>query len=217
MKDLNNRGVDGDARFTFLLSLLMGAATLGLSHLYVFYRVRKRAITCTHASENTSAIAVLGHQLENGKISADYQSRLDRAVSLYKSSNSTVIRIIGGRPHLGISEAQAGNQYLLAKGIPVTAITLEETSTNSLENLRHSRDWFDTFDEVVLVTNRYHLERLQTLAAGVALRTRPCAAEEAVDLPLVKLLTETFFLHWYWTGRLYATVMHNQRMLEKIS
>ncbi len=217
MNGLNSRGFDGDARFTFLLSLLSGLATLGLSHLYVFHRVRKRATTCPHATSNISAIAVPGHQLENGEISADYQSRLDRAAALYKSSNNAVIRIIGGRPHLGISEALAGSQYLLEHGVPAAAISMEEASTNTLENMKHSRDWFAGFDEVLLVTNRYHLERLQTLANGLTLVTRPCAAEESVDLSLNKLLTETLFLHWYWAGRVYATVTRNQRMLDKIS
>ena len=223
MKDLSSRGFDGDARFTFLLSLLTGAVTLGISYLYVFYRVRKCAKTCRYTSRKIFAIAVPGHQLENGNITADYQSRLDRAATLYFESENdlvsgpAVIRIIGGRPHFGISEAQAGRQYLIEKGIPDTAISMEETSTNTLENMKHSRDWFVDFDEVVLVTNRYHLERLQTLANGLTLTTRTCAAEETFDLPLNKLLTETLFLHWYWAGRLYATVTRNQRMLDKIS
>jgi hypothetical protein len=116
MNDLNSREFDGDARFTFLLSLLTGVATLGLSHLYVFHLVRKRAATCQHAANNISAIAVPGHQLDKGKISSDYQSRLDRAAVLYNNSNNAVIRILGGRPHLGISEAHAGSQYLVHTG-----------------------------------------------------------------------------------------------------
>ncbi|GBE07873.1 hypothetical protein BMS3Abin11_00990 [bacterium BMS3Abin11] len=216
MKDLSSRGFDGDARFTFLLSLLVGALTLGLSHAFIFSRVRKRATTCQHTSNNATAIAVPGHRLKNGKISADYQLRLDRAAILYHESDDAVIRIIGGCPCLGTSEAQAGNQYLIEQGIPATAISMEEISTNTLENMKHSRCWFSLFDEVVLVTNRYHLERLQTLASGLALTTRPCAAEESVVVPLNKLLTETLFLHWYWAGRIYATVTRNQRMLEKI-
>jgi len=113
MKYLGNRDFDGDARLTFLLSLLSGVATLGLSHLYVFHRIRKRARSCPHTGNNISAIAVPGHQLENGKISTDYRLRLDRAAVLYQSSNNAEIRIIGGRPHFGISEALAGSQYLL--------------------------------------------------------------------------------------------------------
>lgn len=223
MKGLSSRGFDGDARFTFLLSLLTGAVTLGISHLYVFYRVRKCAKICCYTSKNISAIAVPGHQLENGNITTDYQSRLDRAATLYTESENdpvndpAVIRIIGGRPHLGISEARAGHQYLIQLGIPETAISMEETSTNTLENMQHSRDWFASFDNVVLVTNRYHLERLQTLSKGLNLTTQPCAAEKSADLPLHKLITETLFLHWYWSGRLYASLTHNQRMLDKIS
>jgi len=160
---------------------------------------------------------VPGQQLQNGEISADYQSRLDRAATLYQGSTNAVIRIIGGRPCQGISEARAGNQYLLEKGVPGTVISMEETSSNTLENMKHSRDWFIDFNEVLLVSNRYHLERLQALARGLALTTRPCAAEESVSLPLSKILTETLFLHWYWVGRVYATVTQNKRMLDKIS
>ncbi|MEA1889205.1 MAG: YdcF family protein [Pseudomonadota bacterium] len=217
MKELRSRGFDGDARFTFLLSLLSGLATFGLSHVYIFLRVRKRAATCQHTTENVTAIAVPGHQLENGKISADYQLRLERAAILYRESDDAVIRIIGGRPHQGISEAEAGYQYLIEQGIPDQAISMEDISTNTLENMQHSRDWFSGFDGVVLVTNRYHLERLLTLAKGLTLTTQPCAAEETVELPFSKLLTETLFLHWYWAGRLYATATRNQRMLDKIS
>ena len=88
MKGLSSRGFDGDARFTFLLSLLTGAVTLGISHLYVFYRVRKCAKICCYTSKKISAIAVPGHQLENGNITTDYQSRLDRAATLYTESEN---------------------------------------------------------------------------------------------------------------------------------
>ncbi|NOY15794.1 MAG: YdcF family protein [Gammaproteobacteria bacterium] len=213
---MRRKGFDGDARFTLFLSLLVGTLTLGLSHVFVFLRVRKRAMTSQHTSNNVTAIAVPGHQLKKGEISTDYRLRLDRVVNLYRESDDAVIRIIGGRPSLGISEAQAGNQYLIEQDIPATAISMEEISTNTLENMKNSRCWFSLFDEVVLVSNRYHLERLQTLARGLDFVTRPCAAEESIDLSLGKLLTETLFLHWYWAGRIYATVTHNHRMLDKI-
>lgn len=118
---------------------------------------------------------------------------------------------------MGISEARAGYRYLIEKGVSSSEITIEEKSTNTLENMQQSRDWFTGFDEVVLVTNRYHLERLQTLAKGLNFRTRPCAAEKSFDIPLRKLIKETLFLHWYWTGRIFASLTNNQRMLDKIS
>ncbi len=217
MNDFNQRGFDGDAQFTSLLSLLTGVLTFGLSHLYILFQVRKRAVSCPSSVDQLSAIAVPGHQLKEGRISDDYRLRLDRAAVLYRASGDAAIRILGGRPHEGLSEAQAGCRYLEGQGIPRTAISLEEASTNTLENLRHSRDWFAEFDEVVLVSNRYHLERLQTFASGVNLRTLPCAAEEEVNLSWPKLVSETFFLHWYWVGRLYASLTRNRRMLDKIS
>jgi len=229
MKKLAGRGFDSDARFTFTLSLLTGVATLGLSHCYVLFRVWKQAKNSRYCCGTPSAIAVPGHQLENGNISADYRLRLDRAAALYFESDNNfepdnnlasgpaMIRIIGGRPHLGISEARAGQQYLIDQGVPGAAITMEEASTNTLENMQHSRDWFAGFDEVVLVSNRYHLERLQTLAKGLNLTTRPCAAEKSLDIPLIRTFKETLFLHWYWSGRVYASLTNNRRMLDKIS
>ncbi len=46
---------------------------------------------------------------------------------------------------------------------------------------------------------------------------QPCAAEESLYLPLHRMITETIFLHWYWCGRIYASLTQNQRMLDKIS
>lgn len=178
MKRLRKRGVDGDAKFIFMLSVLSGVLTLGITHLYIFYRVRKRAATCLTTHRSISAIAILGHQLENGNISEDYQSRLDRAVALYRDSDKPVIKILGGCPQLGISEARAGHQHLMQQGIPDKDLSMEEMSTNTLQNMPHSRNWFSLHDEVILVTNRYHLERLQTLADGIGLMIQPCATEK---------------------------------------
>jgi len=57
------------------------------------------------------------------------------------------------------------------------------------------------------------------MARGQGLDIRPCAAEDSCKLwrKLPRLLLEAVFLHWYWSGRIFATLTNNQRMLEKIN
>lgn len=218
-RGLSRRGFDRDARLTLLLSVLTGVLTLGLTHVWVLVRVVITAWRTPCTVVTAGAIAVPGYRLKRGRMSRDYQQRLDRAAQLYaKVDPHPDIIIIGGRPHNNLSEAEIGRQYLVSQGVPGEAIAQEEESTNTLENLSKARTWLQAHEHVVVVSNRYHLERLRTLASGLGLAVRLCAAETGFHPlgNLRKLVNETIFLHWYWCGRFYATLTHNADMLERI-
>jgi len=88
-----------------------------------------------------------------------------------------------------------------------------------LENFRHARPWFDAHPRAVVISNRYHLQRILTMARGLGLDIRACAAEDSCKpwRRIPRLLLEAAFLHWYWSGRIFAILTKNQRMLAKIS
>lgn len=214
-----NRGWDADGIFTLLLSLLIGLATLGISHLLLLVQVIRTGAQANTQPDAEGAVAVLGNQLRQGRISADYRLRLDRTLSLYQAWNKPDILVIGGDASGEISEARAGADYLIQAGVEPTAVALEELSVNTLENFRHARSWFDDHPRVVVVSNRYHLQRILTMARGLGLNIRLCAAEDTCKpwRRVPRLLLESVFLHWYWSGRVFATLTRNKRMQAKIS
>ncbi len=214
------RGWDVDALFTLFLSLLAGVATLGLSHLWVFLRILNTARRASAAPQNIPALAILGNRLTSGNIpSGDYLQRLDRALLLWRESGPFDVLVIGDAVSGGISEAEAGQLYLEQQGMEGTCIYRESASLNTLENFRHARNWFTGFPSVVVISNRYHLARVLDLARGLGLKVQPCAAEAECHFwrNVHRWPLETLFLHWYWSGRWFAQLTGNRRMLEKIS
>lgn len=212
-------GLDADGLFTLLLSLLVGLVTLGVSHLWLFIWVIRTGAMAKTMSVSGEAVAVLGKQLQQGELSADYRLRLDRVLTLYRALKKPDILVIGGSTTDEISEASAGARYLVAAGVQPTAITLEELSVNTLQNLRHARPWFDSHPQAVVISNRYHLLRILTMARGLGLHITPCAAEENCQpwRRMPRLLLEAVYLHWYWSGRVFARLTGNKRMQEKIT
>lgn len=214
-----NRGWDADGVFTLLLSVLIGMATLGITHLWLLLQVTRMAARTSAQPDAESAVAVLGKQLQQGALSADFRLRLDRALSLYQVWDKPDILLIGGSTVGETSEARAGADYLIHAGVRAADIALEELSVNTLENFRHARPWFADHPRAVVISNRYHLQRILTMAQGLGLDVRTCAAEDKCKIwrRIPRLLLETVFLHWYWSARIFATLTKNQRMLTKIS
>ncbi len=216
---LFNRGWDGDALFTLLLSLLVGILTLGITHCWLLWRVAHMAARVSSQPARVPALAVLGNQLQaDGGLSADYVLRLQRTLQLYSKAGRADILVIGGGACRQLSEAEAGTAYLIESGVDAQQIEKESLSLNTLENFRHARPWFNHHPQALVISNRYHLLRLSTMASGLGLEVCPCAAEEEWRFwsRLPRLLLEAFFLHWYWSGRIFAQLTHNRRMLDKI-
>ena len=118
-----------------------------------------------------------------------------------------------------ISEAQAGLNYLRRQGGSEAGIKLEQDSSSTLENLRNSRHMLDQ-QTAIIISNRYHLARCGAFAASLAIPHQLCASENAFSLDagnFAKCLLEAFYLHWFATGKYWATLFKNQRMLEKIN
>ncbi len=209
------RGIDADALWMLPLSIIIGILTLGLSHLWIFIAVIKRAKSVPSTRASIDAIVIPGHAIKAGKVSTDYSQRLQRAIL----QPGLPIVILGGLPKDGVSEAQLGAEYLKSHGVRSDLIECEEKSINTLDNLRQASGWIKNHTDPVLISNRYHLKRISTLAQGMGIQIKLLAAEDEFVLPPIigKLFVETIYLHWYWCGRYFAQLSGNKRMLKKLT
>ena len=83
----------------------------------------------------TQAIVVLGAAQYDGKPSPVFVARLDHALELWKKGVAPLIVVTGGKqPGDRFTEASSGANYLLARGVPDSAILRETTSRNSWES-----------------------------------------------------------------------------------
>lgn len=113
---------------------------------------------------------ILGCQVKPWGPSILLQDRLDEALDYLEAHPDMTIVVSGGQgPDEPSTEARAMADYLLAQGVPEENILLEERSSNTMENLRYTKELLeqqgmDVEDGVLVVSNGFHLTRTRMLA-----------------------------------------------------
>ncbi|HUG83129.1 MAG TPA: YdcF family protein [Euzebya sp.] len=119
------------------------------------------------------AIIVLGAAQYEGRPSPVFEARLDHAADLYVRGMAPVVVVTGGRqPGDRVSEASAASAYMHARGVPEAALRREVHASTSYESLaaiaRFLRE--ERIDEVILVSDGWHLGRSAAIARSVGLQ-----------------------------------------------
>lgn len=221
-------GWDGLSTFLFSNILLLLSAGLGLVWLLikVFLLARHAPTTIPRQLNHKSAWLVAGLCLKNNLPVAEFKIRLDRVVKLINSGcEAEKIIILGGiTGDNQLSEAQAGAEYLRQQGIPGALLIREDQSRHTLENLQHARSLLKSHsrkhNNAIIISSRYHLYRIVTLAEGLGMQLMPVGAEARLSLNFhtcQSILKEAYFLHWYWSGRLWVFITGNRYSRAKIS
>lgn len=111
-------------------------------------------------------VIVLGAQWTAGGPSYVLQKRLDAAAQYLRDNPDTAVIVSGGQgSNEPISEAQGMKEYLVGMGIEEGRIWTEDASSNTYENLANSASLLDKEkDQVVLVTNNFHIFRALRIA-----------------------------------------------------
>ena len=156
----------------------------------------------TDRHPRSDAIVVLGAAQYVGRPSPVLQARLDHGADLWRSHTAPLVIVTGG---IGTgdttSEAEVGRMYLIAAGVPDSAILLERagrTTGQSLEAvatmLRERR-----LNSAVLVSDPFHSLRLRILAlrhgfAGTTSPTRTSPISRNARTQWRYVLSEVFKL-----------------------
>ena len=137
------------------------------------------------------AALVLGAAQWNGDPSPVLRARLDHALELYRRGQVRQIILTGG---VGsgdtTSEAAAGKQYLIDRGMTAEALLLEDQGTTTWESLRNAVPLARTnrIGAVLLVSDPFHMLRsikmardLGLIAYGSPTRSSPISAGSAEE------------------------------------
>ncbi|MCM2269701.1 MAG: YdcF family protein, partial [Thermoanaerobaculia bacterium] len=122
------------------------------------------------------------------------------------------------------SEAAAGREFLLARGVAGDRIWVEERSRFTLENLYYVRDSLRELGlrRLIVVSDPLHLARAATMARGLGLDVVCSPARAAPPPPgsaawWLRALREGFLLHWYHVGLAYSRAIRSRRLLSRVS
>jgi uncharacterized SAM-binding protein YcdF (DUF218 family) len=157
-----------------------------LGALGLYYVVSLAQVVHTgrqHSSEPVDAIVVLGAAQYDGRPSPQLQARLDHAVTLWTDSVATNVMVTGGKlPGDRFTEAEASRAYLIERGIPDSAIMLENDGRNTYDSLDSAAAMLldAGLDDVVLVSDAFHLKRSALIADGFGLDVRVSATPTSV-------------------------------------
>lgn len=213
---------DRDVWHSLLVTGLAVVLSGGLLWLYVFLRTVHLARHAPLRPRAATTLLLFGKRLDAGAVDADYVARLTRVLTLVREQPCTLL-LLGGHTGAGPSEAAAAFQWLQEHGLPAAAdVRCEDTSTDTLENLRNARDLLgpDTAVRVALVSSRYHLPRCLMLARSLGLDAEIVAAEPRLRWSaglLLRLALEASYCLWLGVGRRWAQLIGHRRMVERVS
>ena len=210
--------VGRDGAITLLAALAVMVLSAGIAPAAAAFAVTRRAWRAPVVPPRVpQRILVLGHRLRDGAPSAVFEQRLARAAGLARRFPQAAVVLLGGNGAPGQpSEAEAGRDWLVARGLDPARIALETQSRHTLENLRNHRAMYGTAGAEALVTSRCHLHRALLMAEGLGLSPMPVAAEDRPAAEPARLLGEGFRVHWYVTGRMLARLLRRRAWLARI-
>lgn len=119
------------------------------------------------------AIVVLGAAQYNGKPSPVLRARLDHALGLYREGLAPAIVVTGGiGPGDRVSEATVGRQYLVAHGVPDSAVVVRPEGRSTQASIRSVAQWAHErgVGRVLLVSDPFHMLRLRLEAGRAGLK-----------------------------------------------
>lgn len=184
-------------------TLLLSAAMLaGLVVLVIASDIARYGNITTIA--DADAALVLGAAVIGDVPSPVFEERLRHAAALYRAGRIERIVLTGGRsPEDDLSEAEAGWRWLVADGIPQSAILLEDGSRTTLENLVFAAPILaaNGIETVLVVSDPIHMRRAMEIAERINLPAAPSPTEtsryESLQTQIPFVLRETWFMAQY--------------------
>ncbi|CAA9413061.1 MAG: EpiH/GdmH-related protein [uncultured Pseudonocardia sp.] len=188
------------ARWTVRLvvgALLVAAVLVGGTAFRVWQVAR------VDDTRQVDAIVVLGAAQYDGEPSSIFSWRLRHAQELYADGVAPVIVTTGGsRVGDATTEADAGRDYLVERGVPADAVLAIGEGSDTLGSLRAVAATGTDWDEVVLVSDPWHSLRSRTMARDLGLdawtsptRSGPVVQTRATQVRYI--LRETAALLFY--------------------
>lgn len=151
------------------------------------------------------AVLVLGAAQYNGVPSAVFRARLDRGADLYEAGVAPYVVTVGGK-QIGdaFTEAEAGRNYLIDRGVPADAIIAVSAGADTLQSVEQVARELERrgMYSVVIASDPWHSLRTRTMArdAGLKAWTAPTRTGPAVytrESQLTGIVRETGALLWY--------------------
>ena len=162
------------------MSIIKALAGLALTGVTVF-AAKEYVASKGNTKETPDVLLILGCRVRGDKPEETLQMRIDAAAEYLKRESSVVAIACGGIVHEDQtkSEAQAISEGLVAKGVEIERVILEDKSTTTKENFLNAMEIMDKMSDkklkVAMLSSEFHLLRASMLAekCGLTVTTVP--------------------------------------------
>ncbi|MBQ3864467.1 MAG: YdcF family protein [Clostridia bacterium] len=153
--------------------LLVAAAFTGIV-------IGEKKVTDPYDVGDSDVIIILGAAVHGDTASPTLACRLEKGYELFEQNHASNFILCGGQGEgEDISEAQCMKNMLLEYGVPAPNIYLDETSTDTWQNLTNAKAIMEEngFDHCIIVTSDYHLLRAYATAKVFDMKFEGAAAK----------------------------------------
>ena len=161
------------------------------------------------APELADVIVLLGAAVWPRGPSPALQARIYHAAELYHGGYSDSLILTGGLGQHPPAEAEAMRDALIGLGVSEAALHLEDQATNTVENLKYSREIMNRegWVSAIIVIDAFHVRRALLVAADLGIVASGAPAKNSVlyrnpDLRFRYTVREVFASTGYYINRL---------------
>jgi uncharacterized SAM-binding protein YcdF (DUF218 family) len=160
-------------RHPILYAIALLAVVLVAVVVLTFVAVWRAAHTDdASAVDRADAIVVLGAAEYDGQPSPVFAGRLEHAQLLYEQHRAPIVIVLGGgQPGDVTTEAEAGRDYLIQRGLPADAVVAEPVGHTTLESLRAAAAYMRDHGlrSAFLVSDPWHNLRVRRMASDLGI------------------------------------------------
>lgn len=171
--------------FRWLLSALVAIfimLVVGMCGIVALVYVQAR----TDEAQPVDAIIVMGAAQYNGRPSLVLEARLEHALALYEAGYAPNIVVTGGKQSGDeFTEAQAESDYLVERGVPQSAILMEDEGRSTWQSMQGVPEVLSPVNgtSVLVVSDGFHLFRSELMLRSLGYRTFGSAAPSSPIRP----------------------------------
>ena len=160
-----------------LLAALAGLAAFWFASIGAIWLAGRRP-----ALRHADAIVVLGAAQYNGRPSPVFKARLDHALALFRQRRADRLIVTGGVGQGDtLSEGEVARRYAIENGVPDSLILVEREGATSAASIEAAAALMRQagLASALLVSDSYHMLRLELLARRAGIRPYRAPAPEA--------------------------------------
>lgn len=127
---------------------------------------------------------------EDGTISYILQSRIDKAIELYKQGNIGYIIVSGGAVHNQYSEAKVMEKYAIKNGVPKEKIIIEDQAKSTYHNMMYADELMKQYHikTCYVVTNSWHMIKAKYYAKKFHLNFQTMTCSKPQHMSYLKVI-----------------------------